>query len=293
MRPVRLATYALFSVVLFVLSVSAARCYPPGTGVVVFVQGLYTYLDASGTQDTLLEDHRFDEMKEAFRANGYTDDRLLDFSYAGGTVGSAGEWIPNAYPCTATDRPTKDSVAVLEAMLRAYRERNPKAHFILVGHSLGGSISFLAGARDATRPPGERLEISAVITLDAPLNGVNADKKFVIDLIPCEKTFQAGADLVADGVNPQIRDVRRYQAAVMAADGVRLATIGNTRDCLYNTLGCTGIALADDSETQFIDNAAFVKRYDVSSAVLASHDFIVSYGPAIQDAVTFAGRGDR
>jgi len=293
MRPVRLATYALFSVVLFVLSVSAARCYPPATGVVVFVQGLYTYLDASGTQDTLLEAHRFDEMKEAFRENGYTDGQLLDFSYDGGTVGGAGEWIPNAYPCTATDRPTKDSVAVLEAMLRAYRERNPKAHFILVGHSLGGYISFLAGARDATRPPGERLEISAVITLDAPLNGVNADKKFVIDLIACEKTFQAGADLVADGVNPQIRDVRRYQAAIMAADGVRLATIGNTRDCLYNTVACTGIALADDSETQFVDNAAFVKRYDVSSAVLASHDFIVSYGPAIQDAVTFAGRGDR
>jgi hypothetical protein len=77
----------------------------------------------------------------------------------------------------------------------------------------------------------------------------------------------------------------------MAADGIRLATIGNTRDCLYNTVGCTGIALVDDSETQFIDNAALAKRYEVSSDVLASHDFIVAFAPAIQDAVTFAGRG--
>jgi len=56
-------------------------------------------------------------------------------------------------------------------------------------------------------------------------------------------------------------------------------------------VACTGIALVDDSETQFIDNAALAKRYEVTSDVLASHDFIVAFAPAIQDAVTFAGRG--
>lgn len=279
--------------VLLAVSMSAARCYPPGTGVVVFVQGLYTYLDEDGTQSTVLEDHRFDAMKAAFVANGYGADRLLDFSYNGGSLTADGTWQPEPYPCTATDRPAAQSVALLEQMLRNYREQHPKSHFILVGHSLGGYLSFLAGARDATRPPGERLEISAVVALDSPLNGVSADKKFVIDLIPCDKTFQAGAELVADGANAQIRDIRRYQAGVMAADGVRLATIGNTRDCLYNTVACTGIALADDSETQFIENAALVKRYTINSEVLASHDFIASFGPAIQDVVTFAGRGDR
>jgi pimeloyl-ACP methyl ester carboxylesterase len=291
MKAARVAV--LCAMLLFAISFSAARCYPPGTGVVVFVQGVYTYLDADGTQGTLEEDHRFDAMKAVFRANGYSDHRLLDFSYNGGTTSDEGIWEPALYPCTATDRPTAQSVAVLESMLRDYRRAHPKSHFIVVGHSLGGYIGFLAGARDATRPPGERLEISAVVTLDAPLNGVNADKKLVIDLIPCEKTFLAGADLVADGANPRIGDIRRHQAAAMAQDGVRLATIGNVQDCLYNTVACTGIALADDSETQFIDNAALVQRYDVTTDVLASHDFIVSYAPAIQDVVAFAGRGDR
>jgi pimeloyl-ACP methyl ester carboxylesterase len=282
----------LIALVLVFSVVAAPRCYEPGTGVVVFVQGIYTYLDAGGTQGTLLEEHRFDEMKAALRAQGYDDDQLLDFSYNGGEVSSAGAWEPAFYPCEATDRPAAQNVGRLEQMLRDYRAKHPKSHFILVGHSLGGYLTFLAGARDATRPADERLEISGVATLDSPLNGVSADKKLVIDLIPCEKTFVAGAELVADGANAAIRDIRRYQAGVMAREGVRLLTIGNLRDCLYNTVGCTGIALVNDAETQFIDNAEIVKRYDVTADVLASHDFIVAYGPAIQTVVEFVGPGD-
>ena len=39
---------------------------------------------------------------------------------------------------------------MLEEMLRGYRARHPKAHFTLVGHSLGGYIAY-EGA--SARPP--------------------------------------------------------------------------------------------------------------------------------------------
>lgn len=267
----------------------AARCYEKDTRVVVFVQGLYTYLNEDGTQGTSVEDHRFDRMKGAFLEKGYTADDLLDFSYNGGTVTDDGVWQPNDYPCEATDRPSATSVARLEEMLAAYREKHPKAHFTLVGHSLGGYIAFLAASRDATRSAEERLEIDGVVTLDAPLNGVSADKKLVIDLIPCAKTFQAGGELVADRANPDIVALRQQQVEAMRQSGMRVATIGNTRDCLYNTRVCTGLPLVDDSATQFIENADLVKRYDITSDAFASHDFIASFDPAINDVVTFTG----
>ena len=110
----RMPSYALLCVALFVLAVSAARCYPKDTRVVVFLQGLYTTYDASGTQGTLLEPHRFDTLKAALRANGYRDEDLLDFSYDGGVVTGSGQWRPRDYACEATDRPGMEHVLVLE-----------------------------------------------------------------------------------------------------------------------------------------------------------------------------------
>jgi hypothetical protein len=68
----------------------SARCYAPDTRVVVFVQGLYTTLDAEGTQGTGVEPHRFDTLKDAFRAAGYNDAVLLDYSYEGGGMARDG-----------------------------------------------------------------------------------------------------------------------------------------------------------------------------------------------------------
>jgi len=279
----------LLALVIIAAASLAARCYEKDTRVVIFVQGLYTYLNEDGTQGTAVEEHRFDRMKQAFLDAGYTAGDLLDYSYNGGTVSDDGEWQPNDYPCEATDRPSATSVARLEEMLARYREKHPKAHFTLVGHSLGGYIAFLAAARDAGRSPEERLEIDGVITLDAPLHGVSADKKLVIDLLSCPKTFQAGGELVTDRANPDIVTLRRQQVEAMRQSGMRIATIGNTRDCLYNTRVCTGLPLVDDSATQFIENADFVKKYDITSNPFASHDFIVSFGPAINDVVIFTG----
>lgn len=269
---------------------AAAQCYKPGTRVVIFVQGVYTELDAQGTQGTGVEDHRFDTLKQAFRDRGYDDARLLDFSYAGGTMSQAGAWKPVHYSCDETDRAAAENVATLEAMIRDYRGRHRDAHFTIVGHSLGGYIAMLAGARDAARAPDQRLAIDVVVTLDAPLLGVSPDKKTIFDFVPCEKTYEAGAELVAARLDPATPDIRRYQAGVMAAEGVRLGTFGNVSDCLWNTARCIGGDWADDSGTQFLDGQAAVSmRYDILFDPFFSHDAILADAAAVADVVAFVG----
>jgi len=289
-RVTKVAGYALFCVALIVTAAGAARCYPKDTRVVVFVQGIYTTYDADGTQGTALEPHRFDTIKAAFVRAGYAPDDLLDFSYDGGTVAGDGKWRPSSYPCEATDRPAATNVATLEKMLRDYRAKHPKAHFALVGHSLGGYVAFLAGARDATRPKGQRLEIDSVVTLDAPLLGASADKKTILDFVPCEKTYQAGGELVAQDADPNIADIRLFQAVTMQGDGVRLATLGNLNDCLWATARCIGGTWIDDSATQVLPAAAMPIMYDdIHADLLVSHDAILVHPAAVQQLVDFVG----
>ncbi|MBF6600221.1 MAG: hypothetical protein IVW36_06900 [Dehalococcoidia bacterium] len=75
---------ALLAVVAFAGIFSAAKCYPPNTRVVVFIQGLYSSYDASGTAPDGVEQHTFDTLKAALVARQYGATKLLDFSYAGG-----------------------------------------------------------------------------------------------------------------------------------------------------------------------------------------------------------------
>jgi pimeloyl-ACP methyl ester carboxylesterase len=283
--------FAIAPLLLLLALVSAARCYPPGTRIVVFMQGIYTSYDAGGPPASYLEPHRFDTLKAAFVAKGYGTAALLDFSYDGGTVDGSGAWVPAAYTCDATDRSPDDNLAPLEAMLTAYRRKHPNVHFTLVGHSLGGYLAFLEGARDAARPDSEKLGVDVIVTLDAPLKGISADKKPIIDLLPCVKTYLAGGDLVAARLNPATPDVRRYQAAVMAQQGVRLATLGNSFDCLYNTSHCIGGSFTDDSATQFLfGQASITKDYRFDTALaFASHDAILTNVDAVRDTVAFIG----
>jgi pimeloyl-ACP methyl ester carboxylesterase len=287
-RPAALAAaLALLALALF----TGTRCYPSGTRVVIFVQGIYTTYDSSGTEMTAVEGHRFNVLKNAFAARGYQRSSLLDFSYAGGTVAHDGTWNPTAYNCEMTDRSAADNLAQLEQMMRDYRQRHPNAHFALVGHSLGGYLAFLEGAREAERPSDDKLGVDVVVTLDAPLKGVSIDKKVIFDAIPCDKTYLAGADIVADKLNPSIGDARRAQTARMAQEGVRLATLGNLWDCLWNTAHCLpGSPFIDDSDTQVLAGEAAVSNtYTVAAAALLSHDAILADPIAVSDAVTFVG----
>ncbi len=290
-RPrLRVAAFALPLLAAMAL-LTAARCYPPGTRVVIFLQGIYTTYDATGTQPNGVEAHRFDTLKTAFIARGYERSSLLDFSYAGGTVDAGGAWRPAPYDCALTDRAPVANLAPLEQMLKDLRKRRPGAHFTLVGHSLGGYLAFLEGAREAARADGDKLGIDVVVTMDAPLKGISPDKKVVIDILPCDKTYLAGADIVEAKLDPATPDIRRYQSAVMAQQGIRLATFGNVFDCLYNTDHCApGGPFVDDSDTQFLpDQAAVSRSYAIDSPALLSHDAINAAPDAVKAAVAFVG----
>jgi pimeloyl-ACP methyl ester carboxylesterase len=273
----------------FVL-LTGARCGEPGTRVVIFVQGIYTTLDEDGTQTSFAEDHRFETLKEAFIAAEYKPEQLLDYSYNGGEVDRGGVWAPEPYECAVTDRPIIESALVLEKMMRDYRDEHPDAHVTLVGHSLGGYIAFVAGTREAARSKDARIGIDGVVTIDAPLLGVSADKKTIIDLaIPCDKTYLAGAELVVARGDASTAVHRAEQARAMAAAGVRLATIGNKNDCLWNTAFCLGGTWIDDSPSQYVEGTEFSKQYEIVADPLASHDAILIDPIANGDVVSFVG----
>ena len=205
----------------------AAQCYPPGTRVVIFMQGVYSSLDAEGTNDIGWEDHAFDRMKAQFVAAGYNESQLLDFSYNGGEVSTQGTWTPDLYGCADTDRVSDRNLAVLEQMMRDYRAKHPNAHFTLVGHSLGGYLAYLEGVHESARPDAEKLHVDAVVTLHAPLNGVSADKKLALDAsISCPKTYNAAAEIVADKLNPQHR---RHPSRAGAGDAHSRPPPGDAR----------------------------------------------------------------
>lgn len=284
--PVRL--FLLGVLVVVAGMATGARCYPPDTRVVVFIQGLYTTFDTE-TQSTILEGPRFTTLKEAFLDGGYDERDLLDFSYAGGQIRN-GEWEPAPYPCEDTDRPADESLAVLEEMLRDVHGSRDRVHFTLVGHSLGGYLAFLEADREAARADDDKLDIDVIVTLDSPLLGVDADKKAIIDNIPCEKTYIAGAEIVAQKLDPDISVTRAQQAARMAEAGIRLGTYGNLYDCLWNTSHCLpGSGFIDDSQTQYVGGAAERREYRIDGNPFASHDAILAHAPAVADVIAFVG----
>ena len=284
-----LALALLAAVAVFGALSLGAKCYPPNTRVVVFMQGLYSSYDAGGTVETGIEPHTFQTLKQAFVAKGYDPAKLLDFSYAGGTVSADGVWHPKPYDCAITDRLADLNLQPLEQMLRDYRAKHPKAHFTLIGHSYGGYLAFIEAVRESQRADADKLDIDVVVTLDAPLSGVSADKKTVIDLSSsCVKTYEAGAELVEARQDPTTPATRATQATNIAHAGIRLATLGNNNDCLYALPKCIGSGI-DDTSTQFIPQAAFTRAYDISSNPFLSHFAVLAYPPAVADAVTFIG----
>ena len=73
--------------------------------------------------------------------------------------------------------------------------------------------------------------------------------------------------------------------------GLRVATLGNEFDCLFNTGHCAPAStFVDDTETMFLDGQASVsKRYQIAASPFLSHDEIVADPNAIADAVAFVG----
>lgn len=253
------------------------------------MQGLYTSLEDGRTPVGPLGERRFATLRQAFREAGFPDERLLDFSYAGGRIEDGGRWVADDYGCLDTDRPIQDSVDRLDAMLWAYREAHPRAGFVLIGHSLGGYVAFELAEREARRE--EKAGLSAVVTIDAPLLGAHADKQAVLDLVGCDgKTYAAGADLVRLAADATEREAQLAAAAAIRADGIRLATLGNAADCLYYPTPC-GLAGAfvDDRATQVLDSADLAAYEAIPSGPLESHEIAMAYVPYVRAIVAFAG----
>jgi pimeloyl-ACP methyl ester carboxylesterase len=297
LRPYSLRPYsrivrctALLALVMMTALLVGARCYPAGTRVVVFMQGYYTTYDASGTQPTIVEGQRFNVLKNKFGVKGYARTALLDFSYAGGVVAADGSWRPAPYSCEMTDRPSDQNLTPLEKMLSDYRSHHKDAHFALVGHSLGGYLAFVEGAREAVRANDAKLGIDVVVTLDAPLQGASADKKLVLDIVQCNKTYLAGAEIVQQKLDPTTPGIRAEQTRMMAEQGIRLATYGNMLDCFWNPAVCVpALPWVDDSATQLLPGASVSQMYNVASVPLASHDAILADAGVGTDVVQFVG----
>lgn len=254
------------------------------------MQGYYTSYDAGGTEPTIVEGQRFNVLKNEFAAKGYDRTALLDFSYAGGSVAQDGTWRPNPYSCELTDRVSDDNLAPLEKMLRDYGARHPHAHFTLVGHSLGGYLAFVEATREAGRTNAAKLGIDTIVTLDAPLQGASPDKKLVLDIVQCDKTYLAGAEIVQQKLDPATPNLRRDQVHAMADQGIRIAAYGNVLDCFWNPAVCVpALPWVDDSGTQLLPEPAASHMYQITSVPLASHDAILGDATVGADVVGFVG----
>src|SRR5205823_14691601 len=104
---------------------------------IVFLQGACSEL--SGTT--------FDGLKAILRSSyEYTDADFLTYSYQGGRVDAiSGAWVPNPYsPMDPINQHLGTSlVALHDQMLVPYHNHpnNQNTTFVLVGHSLGGSVA--------------------------------------------------------------------------------------------------------------------------------------------------------
>ena len=81
-------------------------------------------------------------------------------------------------------------------------------------------------------------------------------------------------------------------AATMLVTAGRNQKLVRSRQRLFNLPRCTASALSriDDSETQFLDNADLVKRYEIQSNEFLSHFAIFTFPQALIDIPEFIGR---
>jgi hypothetical protein len=261
----------------------------------VFLTGYGTSLGAETASP-------FAALQRELVARGWPADRFLAFSYAGGAVVD-GRWRPTAHGCESTGRPLASSVATLGQLIGAYAGARPGTRFVLVGHSLGGLVgwSYLAAMRGASASaasPGLPGPILGLVTVDAPLRGVGADKRLAAALSAC-------GGPVIDELASLYRDADRLAdrwadlAGWAAARGVRVATIGSQGDCLYfpRLPGCEVpyaalLGSSDDRETQYVPGFSVKLAIPVDPGwpVLGAAGRVPSAHVAALTVAAFAGR---
>ncbi|GEM_PF-2225401 len=214
---------------------------------------------------------------------------IAEYSYAdspGQMLG--GHWAPDSFTACApnTNSLEKDSQN-LAALLDAYHSAYPDAHFELVGHSLGGLVA-LQGATDYVKD-GHAHDglITKVITLDSPLHGRSANNvagaALVTEALNIAGECPFANSLLGQAFNALAQgqgNLAENDAAILAAHGAEVYTLGNLDDCLYqrgvcpaqvaSLLGAAGggaalLAIPDETSSQFIAEA-YQRQYHLGQA---------------------------
>jgi hypothetical protein len=238
---------------------------PPPHNYVVFIRGI----NSSLTQDEIgrltlapcsdpANDPDYGDIKKAtFDFNfGYLCGDFLQYSYEGGSVGFDGSWHPAPYTCKSTGNrlepyETDSSSQRLYRMLSDFHAKHSDATFTIVGHSLGGLVSFLTmeGITNGTLTPS--VPIQRVITLDSPLEGASSD--LLKDLgIRLKHLFSCPADLslwtnssvatdvkVRSLLNTRLSNAQSVQKA--HSQSISVDTFGNWDDCVWSLYHCMGL----------------------------------------------------
>jgi len=233
---------------------------------IVFLQGACSEL--SGTT--------FDELKANLRASyGYTDADFLNYSYQGGRVDStSGAWIPNPYGRSDPigQHLGTSLVALHDQMLIPYHNHpnNQNTTFVLVGHSLGGSVAEMELVANVTSPSYQPGLLSEIITIDSPLRGISPSQASIgasvsasLPSLSCLLSGSAVGDLAAIYGNPAVTPLVNQSVQTAKANGVTVVTTGNQFDCLWNWVYC-GVNLPGDELTQLIlDPAGAVEIFSI------------------------------
>ncbi|HZQ97199.1 MAG TPA: hypothetical protein VFC93_00125 [Chloroflexota bacterium] len=234
----------------------------------------------------------FAPLQTALAAKGWH--AFVPFGYAGGAeVGGA--WQPAPYSCPATAGPVTRDVAALAALLAADAAAHPGRRYVLVGHSLGGLVawSYLAALRSGQTAAAP---LAGVVTVDAPLRGIGADKRLAGALGGCGGAVLdelGGLYARADQLAPAWAEL----AAWAGGRGVKVATVGSGGDCLYfpRMAGCAVpyaelVGSSDDRETQYVPGTAVRLSVPVDPAwpadgplgrVAPSHTALLADGPLV------------
>jgi hypothetical protein len=273
--------------------------------VVVLLQGVCSDID-KGTSTNDSDSPFVDLQKTLKKEYGFKDNDFLLYSYNGGTVQKDGKWYHNKYG--KNDPVTKDfttnSISTLdEQMLAKYRQANPEATFILVGHSLGGMVAMEEIYKKVSLPDYQLGTISAVITIDSPLHGVVPEAlNFLVAPSCATQGVSAGRVVGLHNNEPNTTNTLLQVASIAKQKKVKLLNVGNTRDCLWEPAWCGALIPLGNSDTQWIFNSdADTKVIDLpkpclnptSKCVGGTHIAVLSkdYSPnAIKTIADYIGR---
>jgi hypothetical protein len=240
---------------------------------VVFLQGVCSELTNSRNPGP----GPFDDLQRLLKKEyGYGDNDFLGYSYRGGIFDANGSWLPNTYlpmDPISQDFRTTSLAALHDQLLVPYRARYPNTTFVLVGHSLGGMVAMQEVLQKVDSPDYQRGFLSTVITVDSPLHGVPPTDTTLGILVPgleCVSNGQAALLLVGIHNNePTTSNVLKQKVMQAKEQGVTVATVGNTYDCVWSPNHCK-IPLLGDMFTQWIfESVALTKVYSIPEPCLS------------------------